>query len=113
MTEESTALLRRNRKITADRRGWPVGALELCERLDAEHPGWSVWWRDEWTVPGWEHPAGWAVHRPGWSLVGGDETRRAPEDGVRRMPTVFDPTVDGLQERIAMVEARHAAEAER
>lgn len=38
-------LARRNRMIISVRTGWPDDALETCERLDREHPGWSVWWR--------------------------------------------------------------------
>lgn len=47
-----------NRRLMAERRGWPGGVLDTCERLDREHPGWSVWWQMESTVPGFEHPAG-------------------------------------------------------
>lgn len=56
-------MLARNRRLMAERRGWPAGALEVCERLDREHPGWSVWWRFATTEPGIEHPAGYVADR--------------------------------------------------
>lgn len=63
-------LLIKNRRIFAGH-GWPDGALEACERIDADHPGWYATWRDgnDWSGmaagyyayyqkhPGsWEHP---------------------------------------------------------
>jgi hypothetical protein len=37
----------RNRRVVAERVGWPDGAVEECERLERQHPGYSVSWRDE------------------------------------------------------------------
>ena len=48
-----------NRRLAAYRNHWPDGALEACEKLDAEHPGWSIGYRHVWR----EHPAGfYALH---------------------------------------------------
>jgi hypothetical protein len=35
-----------NRRVLAERLGWPAGALKECERLDDEHPGWRFGYRD-------------------------------------------------------------------
>lgn len=62
-----------NRRLTAERAGWPRGALEMCEHLDAVHPGWTVWWRPANTIAGWEHPAGYvATRRSSGSVCGED-----------------------------------------
>jgi hypothetical protein len=37
-------LATRNRRLFAQRGGWPDGALDACEILDAECPGWTVYW---------------------------------------------------------------------
>lgn len=63
MTEWNHELLGSNRRLLAERQGWPAGALEACEGLDRKHSGWSVWWRAECTVPGLEHPAGYVADR--------------------------------------------------
>jgi hypothetical protein len=50
-------LERRNRRVLAERLHWQPGALEHCERIEAESPGWSVWWTDhpgrEWSQAGY------------------------------------------------------------
>ncbi len=56
-------LARYNRRIIAERVGWPVGALEMCEHLDAAYPGWMVWWHPESVIAGWGHPAGYVASR--------------------------------------------------
>jgi hypothetical protein len=33
-----------NRRVMAERREWPAGHLETCERLDDEHAGWYTNW---------------------------------------------------------------------
>jgi hypothetical protein len=112
--EERRALARRNRRLLAERLGWPALALELCERLDDAHPGWRFTWFPESSLPGWQRPAGFAAHRPGLKMRGEDQLRRAPEDGVERVPRCFGETVADLEQRIAEVEERRAAhEAER
>lgn len=101
-----TDLSWRNRRIIARRTGWPAGALAECERLDVEHPGWTVCWLPVNRRPGWERSAGFAAHLlAGW-LVGSNELRREPEDGVPRMPWVFGPDVVTLERKIAAVNAR-------
>ncbi|BCJ45296.1 hypothetical protein GCM10010168_85650 [Actinoplanes ianthinogenes] len=107
---DENSLSWRNRRVMARRTGWPAGALAECERLDREHPGWSFGWLPENRTRGWERPAGFAANRRDWSLVGADELRRDPEDGVRRRPYVFGPSVAELEQRIAAIEARHHEE---
>lgn len=106
-----SSLAWRNRRIGARRTRWPAGALDECERLDGEHPGWRFCWLPENTAAGWERPAGFAAHRPGVGLRGGDELRREPEDGVARVPWCFGPDVDTLRRKIAFVERRLADDA--
>lgn len=63
---------RNNRRLIAERTGWPEGALEACADMEDRHPGWHVSWMAENVTPGWERPAGfWATH-PGGSHPGGD-----------------------------------------
>lgn len=105
-----TGLARTNRRTVARRTGWPAGALAECERLDDVHPGWLAWWLPENRARGWERPAGFSAARNTGGLVGGNELRREPEDGVRRTPNVFGPGIDELAGRIAAAEARIAAQ---
>lgn len=37
-------LARMNRMIIAEHAGWPDGALEACEKLEADSPGWGITW---------------------------------------------------------------------
>jgi hypothetical protein len=38
-------------------RAWPCGALDACQRIEAEHPGWHAWWGDGDHGPGYyAHP---------------------------------------------------------
>jgi hypothetical protein len=53
----------KNRKLSAEK--WPAGALETCEKIEAEHPGWWAFWRDANTIKGFEHPASFAAHHQG------------------------------------------------
>lgn len=53
----------RNRRIIAERTGWPAGALEACEQIQAAHPAWDVNWRDANTIKGFEAPAGFYAVR--------------------------------------------------
>jgi hypothetical protein len=107
------ALARYNRAIIAERVGWPAGALETCERLEFEHPEWMLYWQQANDIKGWERPAGYSASRDDVSLVGGDELRRQPEDGVRRSLCVFAPDPAELVRRIAAAEDRVALERER
>lgn len=50
-----------NRRLLAERMGWPRGALEECERLDSEHAGWIVYWQDVSS----RHPAAYVATRIG------------------------------------------------
>jgi hypothetical protein len=62
LPEPGPDLAARNRRLLAERLHWPQGALEECERLDQAHPGWSVVWRPENTVPGFELAAGFYAY---------------------------------------------------
>ncbi|MEV6350904.1 hypothetical protein [Actinoplanes sp. NPDC051851] len=97
----------RNRRLIAERTGWPDGALETCERLDEDHQGWSVMWVAENPGVGREHPAGFSATRSGWRLLGGDDLWG---DNHRRAVLVFAPTVPELEERIDHMTARWAKE---
>lgn len=57
----------RNRRILSGRLRWPAGALEACERIERENPGWAVTYLTANPFPGFERPACyWAVrHLPG------------------------------------------------
>jgi hypothetical protein len=55
----------RNRRILAERLGWPAGALEECERIERERPGWSPWWQPANAWAG--KAAGYYARRPGES----------------------------------------------
>ena len=100
--EQERATLRlHNRWALAERQGWPEGALETCEQLDEKFPGWVVWWLPANTVAGWERPAGFSATCADHALVGGDELRRLPADGVRRALVVFAVDPAELPQRIA------------
>lgn len=75
-----------NRRVTAARLGWPAGVLAICERLDAAYPAWTVHWRPESTMAGWEHPACYVASRESSGCVCGvdplalvEAMRRAPK----------------------------------
>lgn len=106
-------LAEHNRIISAERAHWPADALATCERLEREHPGWSVWWLAENQVKGWERPAGYCASRRDHWLVGGDKLRRSPEDGVRRNLKVFSDDPRTLAVRIDRMMERVAEEQER
>ena len=108
---ERAGLPWRNRRTLAEREGLPQGALETCERLDGEHPGWMVWWIRANNGKGWERPAGYSASRADHSLAGGDELRQSPEDGVRRHLRVFAEDPEELPQRIAAMMERVEAEA--
>jgi hypothetical protein len=58
-------LLRHNRRVMAERIGWPDGALEACDKLEAAYPDWIVGWQRESTITGFARPAGFYASR--WS----------------------------------------------
>lgn len=104
-------LYHRNRRIIAERLGWPEGALEICERLDRLHPPWRASWED--TMPGtsrWAHPARYAATRSDVCVLGGDAMR---QDEIRRHPCVYGETVDQLRAAITAMDARIFEEEER
>ena len=55
-------LLAKNRRLLAQREHWPDGALQGCEQVDADHPGWATWWR---RADGWTPAAGFYAQRHG------------------------------------------------
>ncbi len=107
--KDRESLAWRNRVIAAER--WPEGVLEMCIVLEAAHEGWAIWWLAANDIKGWERPAGYCARRQNRTLVGGDELRRLPEDGVRRHISVFSPNIDELKRKIEAVEERVAEEA--
>lgn len=96
----------RNRRVIAERCNWPADAVEMCERLERERPGWLVSWMAANDIPGWEHPDGYCASRDDVRMPGGDQMR--PEDGRRRRPAVFGATPDELRLRIEVMQARIA-----
>jgi hypothetical protein len=59
-------LARRNRLFIADRTGWPPDAVSVCERIEHTYPEWSVNWRHENVIHGFEAPAGFYASRRDW-----------------------------------------------
>lgn len=50
-----------NRRLLADRLRWPLGALQECEWIDRDHPGWWAAWMD---ANAWaKRPAGYYARR--------------------------------------------------
>lgn len=53
----------RNRRVLAERLGYPDGALAACIDIENEHPSWIVYW-----TRGGAKPAGFYAFRSGpWS----------------------------------------------
>lgn len=79
-------IVRRDRRELAARLQWPDGAVEVCERIDREHAGWTVSWLPAGTVPGHERPACFWARRE-WPR---HEVHAADEDelvaGIRQAP---------------------------
>lgn len=69
--ERRADLIWHNRRVAAEREHWPAGALQMCEHLDAVHPGWSVHWRCYLNIPGWYHPPGYVARRESSGYVCG------------------------------------------
>jgi hypothetical protein len=85
-------LARRNRRVFAERLRWPEGALEACEAIDQEHPGWTASYRHA------QHggdPAGYYANRwvhdphdPGKYGATPDELRAAlPSEHIAERPS--------------------------
>jgi hypothetical protein len=65
-----------NRRIIAERLGWPELAVGVCERIEAECPAWHVTWSSggwmTWTQPGfYAECRGWHCCDPGPRYVYG------------------------------------------
>ena len=56
-------LLRHNRRVMAERLGWPDGAVETCDWLQDAYPDWISGWQAEQAIPGFEKPAGYYASR--------------------------------------------------
>lgn len=75
-------LARANMRIIAQRLRWPDGALAACERIEDEHPGWSVWWQH--ATP--RKSEGWyAIHANSYHLE----------------PAMYGATPDALRDAVA------------
>lgn len=63
------AMVMRNRRLIAERLGWPAAALDECLRLERECPGYEVAWFGEWKVadPAWCRAEGF------YAWLAGDE----------------------------------------
>lgn len=99
LTERGPDLAGRNRRVIAERTGWPAGALEACEQLAAEFPGRAVDWFPEWRIatPGFDRDEGfyawWRGDDPGYWLPGS-----GPGRGVYvRRPEVYGADAEALR----------------
>lgn len=55
----SAELREHNRRIIAERLGWPAGAAQACQNIEADNPGWSAYWQPADA----RHAEGWyAIH---------------------------------------------------
>jgi hypothetical protein len=65
----------RDRRQLAHHLGWPPGALDTCERVERDHPGWTVSWLPPNDVPGHERPACYWARRewPAYEAHAGGE----------------------------------------
>jgi len=88
-------LFNHNRRILSKRLGWPEGALEVCERLSAENPGWYFNWTVGNTLSGWERPAGFQFQPPE-KHYHGNQWRycKDEEELVRRVAEYKDSSTD-------------------
>lgn len=98
----------RNRRLTAERTGWPDGALEACEKLEAETPGWSISWYAgggmTWVEAGYyASRADWHTHAkpPQWlygatveDLAVAIEEHPLPEPGLAEYRPLWRPDAD-------------------
>lgn len=77
----------RNKRLIAERTGWPDGALAACNRIEQAHPAWRAWWAPENIAAGFECPTGF----------------HAQFDGRHRSEriTLFAPTPEEL---VALIE---------
>jgi hypothetical protein len=78
-------LVAHNRRVIAEREFWPRGAVQMCEHLDAVHPGWTAHWYPENKIKGWEHPAGYRASHPSSGYVCGEDPA-ALEAAMARAP---------------------------
>lgn len=93
------ALARSNRRVLAERLGWPAGHLEACEQVDVDRPGWfASWYKANLAPPEFAHPARFS----GWRRLG---NVRVHAETIEGLLTV----IDEAEVRIAEEAAREAA----
>lgn len=98
---------RMNKRILADRCGWPDGALEECEKLDADFPEWSASWARggglTWREDGYyAQPRRWSYSGPNPFLYGATvddlraelQTHPAPQFGLAEYRPLQPPAKD-------------------
>jgi hypothetical protein len=84
-------VIERNRELIAERLGWPAGALEAVRQLEAQHPGYSVFWgKGRVSDP-----------RPGFYAMRGEGFRRR---------TFYGATAANLSAALAADAAQHPAQ---
>jgi hypothetical protein len=71
---------RRNLRLLAQSGNWPEGAVQACEQIEAEHPGWSVFYSN----------GGWMT----WKEAGYYARRRRHR---RLQPYTYGATPDELR----------------
>lgn len=58
-------LPRHNRRVIAERIGWPDGAVEACDWIEQAYPEWIPGWQHESKIRGFERPEGYYATRQG------------------------------------------------
>jgi hypothetical protein len=81
-------MARRNLRLIAERTGWPDGAIDACEALNADQPDLVVVWRPANTTKGFEYEAGF------YAYVSGDDPLH---NGVKRREW-YGETIDQLRQ---------------
>jgi hypothetical protein len=87
-------LYENNRRLLAERGGWPAGALDGVRAVEKACPGWTATWFGDWRIPGFERVAGFYAWRTGRDPLGVRGDRR-----VRRHE-VYGATPDQLAEAL-------------
>lgn len=75
----------RNRRVFAQRQGWPAGAVEACEAIEQAYPTWRPTWSPASIIRGFERPAGYLATRQG-----GTRRDEPPAFGVTPQELVAD-----------------------
>lgn len=91
------SLADRNRRLIAERLDWEAGAVEECERMEREFPGFDVAWFAESVSedPAFNRPAGFYAWRTG------DQPGQMWSDGWHGRQEWYGVTIDNLRAQLA------------